>query len=204
MPSNEIQFYRDKMFSIVDRMIQTRPKKEVVYRPFTQQFYQQKDISRCQTGNLTKIFGKTWAGDYAYVTTLIKSPCDADIALTFRGVTEYRLNGGEWVKKDAENPFAMHEQFRDKVKVHEGYNELVIKAAEECGCILTCEEHSTIGGLGGAVCELVSEKCPVPVVRLGVNDEFGRSGTAAAVLEYYGLTAENIAVKAKETMALKK
>ena len=83
-------------------------------------------------------------------------------------------------------------------------NELVIKAAEECGCILTCEEHSTIGGLGGAVCELVSEKCPVPVVRLGVNDEFGRSGTAAAVLEYYGLTAENIAVKAKETMALKK
>lgn len=131
MPVNEIQFYRDKMFSIVDRMIQTRPKKEVVYRPFTQQPYQQKDISRCQTGNLNEIFGKTWAGDYAYVTTLIKSPCDAEIALTFRGATEYRLNGGEWVKKSEENPFAMHEQFRDKVKVHEGYNELVLKVV--CG-----------------------------------------------------------------------
>ena len=83
-------------------------------------------------------------------------------------------------------------------------DELVIKAAQECGCVLTCEEHSTIGGLGGAVCELLSEKCPVPVVRLGVNDEFGRSGTAAAVLEYYGLTAENIACKAKAAMALKK
>ena len=82
--------------------------------------------------------------------------------------------------------------------------ELVVKAAQECGCILTCEEHSVVGGLGGAVCELVSEKCPVPVVRLGVNDEFGRSGTAAAVLEYYGLTAENIACKAKAAMALKK
>ncbi len=82
--------------------------------------------------------------------------------------------------------------------------ELVVKAAQECGCVLTCEEHSVIGGLGGAVCEVLSEKCPVPVVRLGVNDEFGRSGTAAAVLEYYGLTVENIVCKAKATLALKK
>ena len=82
--------------------------------------------------------------------------------------------------------------------------ELVVKAAQECGCVLTCEEHSVIGGLGGAVCEVLSEKCPVPVVRLGVNDEFGRSGTAAAVLEYYGLTVENIVCKAKAALALKK
>lgn len=82
--------------------------------------------------------------------------------------------------------------------------ELVKKAAAETGCILTCEEHSIVGGLGGAVCELLSGCNPVPVVRLGVNDEFGRSGTAAAVLEHYGLTAENIAAKAKEAIALKK
>ncbi len=82
--------------------------------------------------------------------------------------------------------------------------ELVLQAARETGCILTCEEHSIIGGLGSAVCELTSEKCPVPVVRLGVNDTFGRSGTAAAVLEYYGLTVENIVCKAKEALALKK
>ena len=82
--------------------------------------------------------------------------------------------------------------------------ELVKKAAAETGCILTCEEHSIVGGLGGAVCELLSGCNPVPVVRLGVNDEFGRSGTAAAVLEHFGLTPENIAAKAKEAIALKK
>ena len=82
--------------------------------------------------------------------------------------------------------------------------ELVKKAAAETGCILTCEEHSIVGGLGGAVCELLSGCNPGPVVRLGVNDEFGRSGTAAAVLEHFGLTAENIAAKAKEAIALKK
>ena len=80
--------------------------------------------------------------------------------------------------------------------------ELVLKAAKETGCIVTAEEHSVIGGLGGAVAELLSEKCPTPLVRHGVNDEFGRSGTAAAVLEAYGLTAEVLADKIRE--ALKK
>ena len=60
---------------------------------------------------------------------------------------------------------------------------LVIKAAKETGCIVTTEEHNIIGGLGGAVAECLSENCPTPLVRHGVNDEFGRSGTAAAVLE---------------------
>ena len=58
-------------------------------------------------------------------------------------------------------------------------SELVLKAAKETGCIVTSEEHSIVGGLGGAVAEFVSENCPVPVVRHGVNDEFGRSGKAA-------------------------
>jgi transketolase len=82
--------------------------------------------------------------------------------------------------------------------------ELVIKAARETGCIVTSEEHSVIGGLGSAVCELLSEKCPVPVVRHGVNDQFGRSGTANAVLEYFGLTPEGIAAKARQALSLKK
>ena len=81
--------------------------------------------------------------------------------------------------------------------------ELVIKAAKETGCIVTCEEHSVIGGLGAAVCELLSGSCPTPVVRMGVNDEFGRSGSANAVLEYFGLTAEGIAAKVKEAIKLK-
>jgi transketolase len=61
-----------------------------------------------------------------------------------------------------------------------------------------------IGGLGAAVCEAVCDTCPVPVVRLGVNDEFGRSGTVPALLERYGLTAENLAAKAKLAMVQKK
>ena len=83
-------------------------------------------------------------------------------------------------------------------------DELVIKAARETGCILTTEEHSILGGLGSAVCELLSEKFPVPVVRHGVNDEFGRSGSAADVLEFFGLTAQGIAEKAKYALSLKK
>ncbi len=77
--------------------------------------------------------------------------------------------------------------------------ELVLKAARECGKIVTVEEHSVIGGLGEAVCSLVSERCPVPVKRVGVNDEFGHSGPAAALLEQFGLCADNIV---KQTKAL--
>ena len=82
--------------------------------------------------------------------------------------------------------------------------ELVLKAAKETGCIVTSEEHSVIGGLGAAVCEYLSGTFPVPVVRHGVNDQFGRSGTANAVLEYFGLTPEVLAEKAKAAIAMKK
>ena len=71
--------------------------------------------------------------------------------------------------------------------------ELVLKAARECGRIVTCEEHSVIGGLGEAVCSLLCEKCPVPVRRVGVNDEFGFSGPAGDLLRHFGLCAEHIA-----------
>lgn len=76
--------------------------------------------------------------------------------------------------------------------------ELIIKAAKETGRILTVEEHSVIGGMGSAVAELVSEKCPVKVHRHGIYDEFGRSGSAAKVLEYYHLTAECVAEEAEK------
>ena len=76
--------------------------------------------------------------------------------------------------------------------------ELVLSAARKCGRIITCEEHSIIGGLGEAVCSLLSEKLPTPVRRIGVNDVFGESGPAAALLKKYGLSAENIVAVAKE------
>lgn len=82
--------------------------------------------------------------------------------------------------------------------------ELVIKAAQETGCIVTTEEHNIVGGLGEAVCACVSERCPVPVLRHGVADAFGRSGKAEQVLEHYGLTAEGIAEKVRQALKLKK
>ena len=75
--------------------------------------------------------------------------------------------------------------------------ELVLAAAKKCGKIITAEEHSVIGGLGEAVCSLLSEKLPTPVKRIGVNDEFGHSGPAGALLKAFGLSAENIAATAK-------
>ncbi len=76
-------------------------------------------------------------------------------------------------------------------------NDLVLEAAKKCGRVITCEEHSVIGGLGEAVCSLLSEKHPTPVKRIGVNDEFGHSGPAAALLEQFGLTAPHIVDMAK-------
>ena len=82
--------------------------------------------------------------------------------------------------------------------------EAVLAAAKETGCIVTSEEANIMGGLGAAVCEYLSGACPVPVIRHGVNDEFGRSGKAPLVLEAYGLTPEMIAEKAKLAISLKK
>ncbi len=76
--------------------------------------------------------------------------------------------------------------------------ELVLEAARQCGKVITCEEHSIVGGLGEAVCSLLSEKLPTPVRRIGINDVFGESGPAAALLKKYGLTAENIVAVAKD------
>ena len=75
--------------------------------------------------------------------------------------------------------------------------ELVLKAAKECGKIVTCEEHSIIGGLGEAVSSLLAEKLPTPVRRIGVNDEFGHSGPAPDLLKDFGLSAENIVATVK-------
>ena len=76
--------------------------------------------------------------------------------------------------------------------------ELILKAAKECGKIITCEEHSVIGGLGEAVCSFLSETYPTPVKRIGVNDQFGFSGPAAEVLKAFGLCADHIVEVTKE------
>ncbi len=78
--------------------------------------------------------------------------------------------------------------------------EIIIKAARETGLIVTAEEHSVIGGLGSAVCDVVSANCPVKVVKIGVNDVFGYSGPAAALLKEFGLCSENVVKVVKEAV----
>lgn len=77
---------------------------------------------------------------------------------------------------------------------------LVLQAAKETGRIVTVEEHSVIGGLGEAVSSLLSEKFPVPVTKIGVNDEFGHSGPAKDLLKQFGLSAENIETTVKRVL----
>ncbi len=79
----------------------------------------------------------------------------------------------------------------------------LIESAKKTGAVITCEEHNIIGGLGSAVCEVLSENVAVPVKRIGVNDTFGESGKPAQLLEKYGLTAENIVNSAKEIIKRK-
>lgn len=76
--------------------------------------------------------------------------------------------------------------------------ELVLASAKKCGKVITCEEHTIIGGLGEAVCSVLSEKLPTPVRRIGVNDEFGHSGPAGELLKAFGLCAEHVVEVAKD------
>jgi transketolase len=82
--------------------------------------------------------------------------------------------------------------------------QLIIDSAVKTGALVTVEEHNIYGGLGSAVAEVASQNCPVPMRIVGINDTFGRSGKPYPLLELYGLTAQNIAAKAKEAIAMKK
>lgn len=82
--------------------------------------------------------------------------------------------------------------------------DLLARYAQKTGCMVTAEEHSIIGGLGSAVCETLSERCPVPVCRVGVEDKFGSSGKAMEMMEVYGLTPAHIVESAKRAIAMKK
>jgi len=77
-------------------------------------------------------------------------------------------------------------------------SEIVLAAARETGAIVTAEEHSVIGGLGGAVAELLGEHCPVPLKRVGIQDRFGTSGKSEELIKYFGLTPEDLVEAARE------
>ena len=83
-------------------------------------------------------------------------------------------------------------------------NAAVIAAAKRCGAVVTAEEHSIIGGLGGAVAEVLAENCPAPLVRIGVKDTFGTSGDSDGLLKHYGLSAGDIVAAVKESIKKKR
>ena len=79
--------------------------------------------------------------------------------------------------------------------------ELIAASARKTGKVVTAEEHTIIGGLGGAVCEALAETCPVPVCRIGIQDVFGESGSAEALIARYGLDGEGVYRKVKSFLA---
>ena len=117
-----------------------------------------------------------------------------DVAIVANGLMVYEaIQAGERLAEEGVNAMIIN---MSTVKPLD--EELVLEAAKKCGKIITCEEHSVIGGLGEAVCSFLSENCPTPVRRIGVNDQFGQSGPAYEVLAHYGLCADNIVKVAKE------
>ena len=117
-----------------------------------------------------------------------------DVAIIANGLMVYEaLVAAEELAKDG-----IHAMVINMATIKPLDDELVLEAAKKCGKIITAEEHSIIGGLGEAVASLLCEKLPTPVKRIGVNDEFGHSGPAGALLKQFGLSAENIVATAKE------
>ena len=113
----------------------------------------------------------------------------SDVAIIANGLLVYEaIQAGELLANQGINAMIIN-----MATIKPLDEELVLAAAAKCGKVITCEEHSIIGGLGEAVCSLLSEKLPTPVRRIGVNDKFGHSGPAAALLKEFGLSAEHIA-----------
>ncbi len=117
-----------------------------------------------------------------------------DVAIIANGLLVYEaIQAGEMLAEAGINAMVIN-----MATIKPLDEELVIAAAKKCGKVITCEEHSVIGGLGEAVAAVLSEKCPTIVRRIGVNDEFGHSGPAVALLKQFGLDADHIVEVAKE------
>ncbi|MBQ9148074.1 MAG: transketolase family protein [Oscillospiraceae bacterium] len=117
-----------------------------------------------------------------------------DVAIIANGLMVYEaIVAAEELAKDGVNAMVIN-----MATIKPLDDELVLAAAAKCGKVITCEEHSVIGGLGEAVASLLAEKQPTLVRRIGVNDEFGHSGPAAALLKQFGLSAEHIVEVAKD------
>lgn len=119
-----------------------------------------------------------------------------DIAIIATGLmVSEALTAAEELKKDGINARVINIHTIKPID-----KDIIIKAAKDTKLLLTVEEHSVIGGLGSAVCDVVSENLPTKVIKIGVNDEFGHSGPAVDLLKEFGLSSENIVKTAKEAL----
>ena len=119
-----------------------------------------------------------------------------DIAIIATGLmVSEALTAAEELKKDGINARVINIHTIKPID-----KDIILKAAKDTGLLLTVEEHSVIGGLGSAVCDVVSENLPTKVIKIGVNDEFGHSGPAVDLLKEFGLSSENIVKTAKEAL----
>ena len=150
-----------------------------------QEMYQQKLVTAEEAVKVVK------SGDWVDYTWCTNHPIELDKALAARKDELYdvKIRGGVtmWMPE-----IAKAEDAGDHFTWHSWHCSGIDRK------IITCEEHSVIGGLGEAVCSVLSEKCPTPVRRIGVNDEFGHSGPAGALLKQFGLCADHIVEVAKE------
>ena len=118
----------------------------------------------------------------------------SDIAIIANGVMTYEaIRAAQELEKEG-----IHARVINIGTIKPIDREIVLAAAKECKKIITCEEHSVIGGLGAAVCEVLEEECPVPVRRIGVQDVFGHSGPMLEVMKDFGLCADNIVKQKKD------
>ena len=118
----------------------------------------------------------------------------SDIAIIANGVMTYEaIRAAQELEKEG-----IHARVINIGTIKPIDREIVLAAAKECKKILTCEEHSVIGGLGAAVCEVLEEEYPVPVRRIGVQDVFGHSGPMLEVMKDFGLCADNIVKQTKD------
>ena len=123
-----------------------------------------------------------------------------DVTIVATGImVELALEAKEQLSKDGINARVINIHTIKPID-----KDLLIKAAKETGAVVTAEEHSIIGGLGSAVAEVVTEECPVPVLKVGIKDTFGESGIPGELLKAYGLTVDAIVENSKKAISLKK
>lgn len=143
------------------------------------------------------LFGEDYQFEHGKAVSIAEG---TDVTLVGTGcMTAIAKDAAELLKKEGISARVLHVHTIKPID-----QSAIVKAAQETGAIVTCEEHSVYGGLGSAVAEVVAEKAPVPVIRIGVQDTFGESGTPAELLVKYGLTAEKIAEAAIKAIERKK